>query len=349
MEELKTRHPHAFIQIMTQELLRSVEENDLDQAKNIGNEIQALNTMADENHKKLGKDFVSLTNELKDAKVKIDKLEDEKKKYDQKAETSENTVEPHQDSVQVVKELQEKDSKIVDLGTQIEDLKSKLKNSEEKSELMKKDFVMKLQKAKEDMSEAIKIQLATNEKLALTKKNLDGIMEASKLENVRISNLEEENKKLNLENKTLKNQSISFKLLKAKYRKLENESKETETKMEILAKESKRYREALTPEKQSNHDLRAQVKSLEVRNRSLNLKYLSLKEEKSAKPEVTSSMISKDDLKSEFRSFKSNDADQDDDEFPNITSELDDTKNETSFFVDGNITVIENPNAKADF
>ena len=52
---------------------------------------------------------------------------------------------------------------------------------------MKKDFVMKLQKAKEDMSEAIKIQLATNEKLALTKKNLDGIMEASKLENVRIS------------------------------------------------------------------------------------------------------------------------------------------------------------------
>ena len=174
-------------------------------------------------------------------------------------------------------------------------------------------------------------------------------MEASKLENVRISNLEEENKKLNLENKTLKNQSISFKLLKAKYRKLENESKETETKMEILAKESKRYREALTPEKQSNHDLRAQVKSLEVRNRSLNLKYLSLKEEKSAKPEVTSSMISKDDLKSEFRSFKSNDADQDDDEFPNITSELDDTKNETSFFVDGNITVIENPNAKADF
>ena len=55
MEELKTRHPHAFIQIMTQELSRSIEENDLAQAKNIGNEIEALNTVADENHKKLGK------------------------------------------------------------------------------------------------------------------------------------------------------------------------------------------------------------------------------------------------------------------------------------------------------
>ena len=60
MEDLKKRHPHTFINIMSKELLRSLEENDLTQSKKIGNEIQALNTVAEENHKKLEKGFSNL-------------------------------------------------------------------------------------------------------------------------------------------------------------------------------------------------------------------------------------------------------------------------------------------------
>ena len=83
MEDWKNRHPHAFINIMSQELLRSLEENDLTQSKTIGNEIQALNTLAEENHKKLEK-------ELEFAKAKIAKLENGNKNLNQEIEASEN-------------------------------------------------------------------------------------------------------------------------------------------------------------------------------------------------------------------------------------------------------------------
>ena len=75
MEEWKNRHPHTFIGMMAQELLRSVEENDLTQTKDLGNQIQTLNSVAEQNYKKLENDFANLKVELDENKAKIAKME----------------------------------------------------------------------------------------------------------------------------------------------------------------------------------------------------------------------------------------------------------------------------------
>ena len=90
MEEWKKRHPHAFIQIMTKELLRSIDENDLDQAKDIANQIQALNTVADEIHKKTEYNYEGLANlvgELRSGYLDLVKKDFETEELEDRMET----------------------------------------------------------------------------------------------------------------------------------------------------------------------------------------------------------------------------------------------------------------------
>jgi len=68
MEDLKNRYPHAFIQILAQDLLRKIEENDFIQSKNIANEIQTLNYVATDSNKKLENEIVDLKKKLDDSK-----------------------------------------------------------------------------------------------------------------------------------------------------------------------------------------------------------------------------------------------------------------------------------------
>ena len=151
MEDWKNRHPHAFINIMSQELLRSLEGNDLTQSKNIGNEIQALNTVAEENYKKLKK-------ELDDANVRIAKLETEKKDLNQEIEVSENSVKLQNNFDKAGIKLVEKDTKIQTLETQIEEIKH-------------------------DRDQSVQNFQASERKLTFAKKNIENMTEELKLKN----------------------------------------------------------------------------------------------------------------------------------------------------------------------
>ena len=237
MEEWKKRHPHAFIQIMTQELLRSIDENDLDQAKDIANQIQALNTVADEIHKKTEYNYEGLANLVSEFRSGY-------------------------------LDLVKKDFETEELEDRMETLNVKLEREEEVSEYdSESEFMKELLREKEIALEKANTQLED------TKKKLENSIEASKLQNVRICSLEEINKKLSFKNITLKNQLMSFKLLEAKYQKLENESKENKTKMAISAKETEILYEKLESEKQKNRDLRSKLKSLDAEYKALNLKH----------------------------------------------------------------------------
>ena len=73
MEEWKTRHPHAAINTMTQKLIRSIQENDLIQAHSLGNQILALNTMAEERKKNMEIDLENFKKELQNSTTKNEK------------------------------------------------------------------------------------------------------------------------------------------------------------------------------------------------------------------------------------------------------------------------------------
>ena len=122
MEDLKNRHPHTFIGMMAQELLRSVEENDLTETKNLGNQIRALTTVAEDKYKKLENEFANLKNELDENKAKIAQMEDEKKDYVQKFEASENFVALQKAIDDSASHLKEKDIKIQNLEARLKDL-----------------------------------------------------------------------------------------------------------------------------------------------------------------------------------------------------------------------------------
>ena len=161
MEGWKKRHPHTFINIMSKELLRSLEENDLTQSKKIGNEIQALNTVAEENHKKLENDFAKLKTELEDAKAKIERLETDNKDHYQEIEASESFVKLQNDFDEAVTKLQEKDTTIGNIETQIEDFISKIKNSGKKFE--------------SDLDQRVQNLLVSERKLPFAQKNIENM------------------------------------------------------------------------------------------------------------------------------------------------------------------------------
>ena len=212
MEDWKKRHPHALINIMSQELLRSLEENDLTQSKTIGNEIQALNTVAEENQKKLKK-------ELEFAKAKIAKLENGNKNLNQEIEASENVekiMELHPEFDEAVKKLQEKDTKIQALETQIEELKH-------------------------DLDQNVHDLEASERKLAFAKRNIENMTQELKLKNTRVSTLENENNNLTekyhkLENEKKRNDTKMELLVKdAKgFQEALNEEKQTNNDLKYM-------------------------------------------------------------------------------------------------------------------
>ena len=431
MEEWKNRHPHTFIGIMTQELLRSVEENELTQTKDIGNQIQVLNTVAEENHKKLENDLATLKKELDENKAQIAKLEAEKKDQDQTSETSmklneENKIEEkntkaenlvihlknfisrfkgsEENSESLQKELDEnkskiagletekedhdknpesfdnlvglrqdcnetanklKDTKIKDLQKEVEDLTSKLMDSEDRYESVKKlldeDSSMKVKRQEE-----LQHHQESFEKLAFEKKSLEKTLEAFKSDfkrkekelkdklvgnKVRISILENENSDLKLKIRKQKDKFLTETMqMKAKHREIENESnKENKTKMELFEKDSKKCQ----AEKLTNQDL-------EAKSNSMNFEIKTLKSEvqsQSMLQLLKSQNDSKDNSKNDSKGFELNAAfielSTNEDEPSNGTSEcscseVHDATNDTSYFRVVNDTVIENPRAKTE-
>ena len=153
MKDWKKRHPHALINIISQELLRSLEENDFTQSKDIGYEIQALNTVAEENYKKLKKE------------LEFAKLETEKKDHNQEIEVSENSVKLQNNFDKAGIKLVEKDTKIQTLETQIEEIKH-------------------------DRDQSVQNFQASERKLTFAKKNIENMTEELKLKNVSVTILQ---------------------------------------------------------------------------------------------------------------------------------------------------------------
>ena len=237
MEQWKTAHLHAFIRIMTQELLRSIEGNDLNQAKDIANQIQALNTVADEKHIKLEKDFATLKTKYDDNCAKIISFSGIEKKMEALKVESGSSVsivlsnenKKLRNDIKTLKnELDECKAKIARLETDKDDHENKLNPQlSEGKYLEKRDPKNKI--------EALKAKLKQKEKEL---NDSESRFFGSK---VRINVLENENKNLRMEIGSLKDQTQSYEYeqLKAKYLKLENEFKDVIAMCDIYAKDAK--------------------------------------------------------------------------------------------------------------
>ena len=189
--------------------MRSIQENDLILAHNLGNQILALNTMAEERHKELEIDFNNLKIELENANTNIN--------IDERIEASERFLMLQSDFDDATNKLKEKDTKIKILKNQIGDLISNFKDSKEKFEVVKKCFV----KCEDEFDKYSQILEANRQKLEIENKNLHKSLKAN---DVKITSLENENK-------TLKDKSIC---LEGKCHDLDLENKGYKNKLAIL-------------------------------------------------------------------------------------------------------------------
>ena len=130
MEDSNKHHQNSLINLMTLKLMRSIQEKDLILAHNLGNQILALNTMAEERHNKLEIDLENLKIELENANTNI--------KIHERTEASERFLKLQSDFDDATNKLKEKDTKIEILKNQIGDLISNFKDSKEKFEVVKK-------------------------------------------------------------------------------------------------------------------------------------------------------------------------------------------------------------------
>ena len=241
MEEWKTRHPHAAINTMTQKLIRSIQENDLIQAHSLGNQILALNTMAEERQKNMEIDLENFKKELENSTTKT-----EKEDHDERLAASESFSKLQNDFYVAKTNLKEKDTKIESLESQIRDMACVLEDCE-----------AKLQTAMTDLP--VDISKTVNQIVA----------QAFKENDVKIEYFENENKSLNLEVQKLRDQSLSY---KSKCQKLELEAKENRDKMAIFEVNAKRSQSALESEKEMSYNLTLKVISLGIELKTLKSK-----------------------------------------------------------------------------
>ena len=334
MEEWKKRHPHTFIGMMAQELLRSVEENDLTQTKDLGNQIQTLNSVAEQNHKKLENDFANLKVELDENKAKIAKMEAEKKDHDQKIEASDVALQKAIDDS--ANQHKEKDIRIQNLEAQIKDLEAETSENDvsklrekctnlqqsftnflakqntadqltEKLETQIQEFTSKLKDSEDEVESLQKDLVDCNAKISGLVTDMNNYIQKSdvlanhlndqvKEKNIKIEDLEAQIEELKAKLKPQISEGKS-----SEKRDLENKMEALKARLKRKEKELKDKEKELTESESRFFGSKVRINVLENETKNLSIEIETLKKQTQSYEQLKAKYLK---VETEFKDFK---------------------------------------------